>query len=143
MIAKLVAKTRARLIGEGRRDAGFTVLEVIVSFTLFVLASSTATYALFTSINASHISQQRGTAAGVAQSYIAQAAANSATVTRESAKQYSAAVGSEQFTVLRTITFSPSGATQCSQGASFTVDVVVSQAQTSKFLARNDSVIAC
>lgn len=152
MLAKLAATIRGRRAVPGAipdaaahrgSDAGFTVLEVLVAFSLFVLAASTATFALYTSINASHISQQRGAAAGVAQSYIAQAAANSATVAPESAKPYSATVGSEQFTVLRSITFSLAGETQCARGSSFTVNVVVNQSQTSKFLARSDSVIAC
>lgn len=141
MLAKLAATTRGRL--DRAPDDGFTVLEVLVAFTVFVIAASTATFALYTSINASHVSQQRSAAAGVAQSYIAQAAANSATVGPESAKPYSAAVGSEQFTVLRSITFSVAGETQCARGSSFTVNVVVNQMQTNKFLARTDSVIAC
>lgn len=152
MLAKFAATIRGRRdvpdagpesAAHDGSDAGFTVLEVLVAFSLFVLAASTATFALYTSINASHISQQRGTAAGVAQSYLAQAAANSATVVQESAKTYSATVGSEQFTVLRTINFSLAGETQCARGSFFTVNVVVNQAQTNKFLARNDSVIAC
>jgi type II secretory pathway pseudopilin PulG len=142
VLAKLAATARARLSGRGA-DAGFTVLEVLVSFSLFVLLASTATYALYTSINASHVSQQRGAAAGVAQSYIAQAAANTATIAPETAKPYTATVGSEQFAIVRTITFSTVGETQCTQGSSFTVNVVVNQAQTNKFLARSDTVIAC
>lgn len=136
------AQVRTRLCAV-HNEAGFTVLEVLVSFVLFAFVSATATFAIFTSINSSHLSQQRGDAAGVAQSYIAQAASNTTTVGPEVAKSYSASVSGEQFTVLRWITFSASGATQCSQGASFTVDVVVKQPQTNKFLARSDSVIAC
>lgn len=128
-------------------DAGFTVLEVLVSFTLFVLVSATATVAIFTSINTSHLSQQRGAAAGVAQSYIAQAAANAATAAVEDGSQasgtHNATVANEHFNVQRWITFSLPGETQCSRGSSFTVSVVVTQAQTNKFLARSDSVIAC
>ncbi len=45
--------------------------------------------------------------------------------------------------MLRTINFSRSGETKCAEGSSFTVNVEVDQAQTNKFLARNDSVIAC
>jgi type II secretory pathway pseudopilin PulG len=151
VLAKLSAAIRERLLQDtahndmqhGGTDAGFTVLEVLVAFSLFVLAASTATFALYTSINTSHLSQQRGAAAGVAQSYLAQAAANSATVGPEAAKPYSATVGSEQFTVLRTIAFSVAGETQCARGSSFTVNVVVNQTQTNKFLARSDTVIAC
>ncbi|HEV7192623.1 MAG TPA: hypothetical protein VGN35_05385 [Jatrophihabitantaceae bacterium] len=143
MTRNLPAVLRARLAAaDAERDAGFTILEVLVSFTLFVLVSVTATYGIFQAINASHTTQQRGAAAGIAQSYLAQAAANAATVNSESAKAYSASVAGEQFAVQRTITFS-NGGNQCSKGASFTVDVVVLQAQTSKFLARNDSVVAC
>jgi type II secretory pathway pseudopilin PulG len=143
VLAKLVATVRERLDGGTDSDSGFTVLEVLVAFTLFVLAASTATFALYTSINASHVSQQRGTAAGIAQSYIAQAAANTTTIGVETNKPYSATVGSEQFTVLRSIVFSLAGETQCTRGSYVTVNVVVNQAQTSKFLARSDTRIAC
>lgn len=142
MTWNLVAAARARLADDGTEaDAGFTVLEVLVSFTLFVLVSVTASYGIFEAINASHGTQQRGAASGIAQSYISQAAANAATINSGSAT-FPASVAGEQFSVQRTITFS-NGGNQCSQGASFTVDVVVKQAQSSKFLARNDSIVAC
>lgn len=139
----IVAAVRRRLTDDGRADAdaGFTVLEVLVAFTLFVLVSATATYGIFQAINASHTSQQRTEAAGVAQSYISQAAANAATI-NSGTNSYNASVAGESFTVARTITFA-NGGNQCSRGSSFTVDVVVTQAQTSKFLARNDSIVAC
>lgn len=124
-------------------DAGFTMIEVIVAFVLFAVVSSTATYGIYNAIKASHQSQQRADAGGVAQSYIADAQGSRQTVTTETERPFSAFNGHERFTVLRSITFSQSGETQCAQGSSFTVNVVVKQAETGKFLARSDSVIAC
>lgn len=123
-------------------DAGFTILEVLVAFTLFTIVSLTATVAIVNSLNAAHSSQQRIDAANVAASIIAttqnqtQTAVNGTTPFTASVKQ------SEDFSVVRTITFN-NGATTCSTGASFVVNVVVRQTQTNKFLARSDSVITC
>ena len=66
----------------------------------------------------------------------AQSAANGTSTYTASVKQ------SEDFTVKRTITFS-GGATTCSPGAAFVVNVTVYQQQTNRFLARSDSVVTC
>jgi type II secretory pathway pseudopilin PulG len=140
-MTRLGTAIRTRL-SAAQRDAGFTVLEVLVAFTLFVAVSAAATYSIVNAVNASHLSQQRADAAGVATSYISQAASNASTVGSENGAQYSASISNEQFSVLRWITFS-GGGDQCAHDTTFTVVVVVKQQQTGKFLARSDSVIAC
>ena len=123
-------------------DAGFSLLEVMVAFTVFTILCASATVAIVKALNAAHGSQQRIDAANVAQSFIAsaQAAAQSAA---NGTSTYTASVKqSEDFTVKRTITFS-GGATTCSPGAAFVVNVTVYQQQTNRFLARSDSVVTC
>lgn len=125
-------------------DAGFSLLEVVVSFVLFAIVASGATYAIVSALNASHTGQQRVDAANIAQSFIAQTQTNTSAVQSETARQVAtSSLGSEKFTVLRWITFTTAGATQCSPGQTFSVSVTVSQQSTGTFLARSDSVIAC
>jgi prepilin-type N-terminal cleavage/methylation domain-containing protein len=130
-------------------DSGFSLVEVIVSFAIFAIVAASAATAIYKAVQASHLSQQRTNAAGVAQSVIANAIAqaNLNRVVPEAGRTILSNVGDggsaaeEQFTVVRTITFD-SGDT-CSPGKLFTTSVVVSQTQTGRFLARSDSVIAC
>jgi prepilin-type N-terminal cleavage/methylation domain-containing protein len=138
---------RVRASADG--DGGFTLIEVLVAFTIFAIVMGGAIYGIVSALNASHVSQQRIAAANVAQSFIADAQAKAATIALENDKQTSAfsgnssGAGREEFSVHRWITFGSTGATQCRPGTTFTVSVVVDQAQTGKFLARTDSVVAC
>ncbi|MDT4926988.1 MAG: hypothetical protein QOG01_4701 [Pseudonocardiales bacterium] len=140
-------------------ESGFTLIEVIVSFAIFAIVAASAATAIYKAVHASHLSQQRANAAGVAQSVIADAIAqaNLNKIAPEPGKTILSTLGcvnnaqgnqcpansaaAEQFTVTRTITFD-AGDT-CSPGALFTVNVVVNQKQTGQFLARSDSRIAC
>jgi type II secretory pathway pseudopilin PulG len=145
MTSRAVMQRVAALRGD---DAGFTLLEVVVSFTLFVIVAGGAMYGIVNALQASHTSQQRVDAANVAQSFIAAAQADAEKTSKEAGRQVLSTVGGgsaaeEQFTVVRWISFRNPDATQCSPGNTFTVNVVVSQAQTGKYLARSDSVIAC
>jgi prepilin-type N-terminal cleavage/methylation domain-containing protein len=144
----------------GADDAGFTLLEVIVSFVIFAIVAASAATAIYRAVHASHLSQQRANASGVAQSVIADAIAkaNLNQTVPEAGKVILSTVGcinadpqhpqcpassaaGEQFTVVRTITFD--AGTTCAPGKLFTVSVVVNQAQTGQFLARSDSRVAC
>lgn len=138
-----------RLRQSAAADDGFTLIEAIVSFIVFAIVAAGATSAIYRAINASHETQQRVGAAAVAQQVIANAIAeaNQNTATPEAGKTFVSALGNsqssqEEFTVVRTITFDGGGNT-CSPGKTFTVNVVVKQRQTGKFLARCDSEVAC
>jgi prepilin-type N-terminal cleavage/methylation domain-containing protein len=124
-------------------DDGFTLLEVLIAFSLFAIVVGAATWAIINALNASHLSQQRVDAANVAQTFISSTSTRTANTRSESGATYSASVTGEQFTVKRWITFNTTGATKCVPGSTFTVDVQVFQAQTGRFLARSDSVVAC
>jgi prepilin-type N-terminal cleavage/methylation domain-containing protein len=135
---------------EQSNDAGFTLIEVIVSFIVFSIVAASAATAIFRAINASHVTQQRVGAAGVAQSIIANAIAqaNANTAAPEQGKTILSGLGNgqsaskEEFIAVRTITFDSGGDT-CAPGTLFTVNVMVKQAQTGQFLARSDTKIAC
>jgi type II secretion system protein I len=135
--------SRAAAARRDRPEGGFTLLEVIVSFVVFAIVAASATAAIVTALQASHGTQQRVDAAAVAQSFIAQAQTDPQSVTAESSKSYPANVKNEDFTVTRTITFSDGTSTHCASGLSFTVHVLVAQAQSGRFLARNDTVVTC
>lgn len=123
------------------RDAGFTLIEVLVSFVLFVVVAAAATTAIVSSQNAAHIGQQRVDASNVAQSFIASVQQNTQTSTNGTTT-LTASVKGEDFSVTRTIAFFY-GATACNPGGSYKVSVEVRQKQTNTFLARSDTVITC
>ena len=144
--------SRLAQLRDARRDAGFTVLEALISFVVFAIVATTASYGLVKAIEASHASQQRVDAADVAQYFIGDAIRRANTIApTEGRTIYSHVGGSdsagntnaaeEQFTVVQTITFDTSGS--CNSGTLFWVHVVVRQAQTSQFLARSDARVAC
>lgn len=138
----ILGRLARRVESAGDADGGFTVLEAVVSFTLFVTVAASAINGVVNSLQASHISQRRVDAANIAQAFITSAQANTATVTVESGREYSANVLTETFEVKRWITFSNLGGTQCSPGATFTVSVTVADSD-GHYLARSDSVVTC
>jgi len=144
MIKRVASAVQRRLVRDGSADAGFSLIEVLVSFVLFATVASAATYGIVNALQTSHNGQERVDAANIAQSFIAQTQTNTSSVQTETARQVAtSSLGSDTFTVLRWITFTTPGATQCSPGQTFTVSVTVSLQASGKFLARSDSVVAC
>jgi type II secretory pathway pseudopilin PulG len=152
MIRRRLADRLSRM-RDRQDDAGFTVLEALVSFVIFAIVATTASYGLVEAINASHASEQRVNAAQVAQFWVADAIMRASTIGGtpvEGQTTYSDVGGTsngvgyaaaERYTVVETITFDNPGS--CLTGTLFWVNVVVKQYQTNAFLARSDARVAC
>jgi prepilin-type N-terminal cleavage/methylation domain-containing protein len=144
MTPQPVRRIRHRVALATHLDDGFTLIEVLVSFVLFVIVSTSATFAIVAALHASHTSQQRIDASNVAQRFMADQQQNAQRAVNGSAT-YPASVKNEDFNVQRTISFFY-GSTQCNPGGSYAVNVEVSQMQKDgnyRLLARSDSVITC
>jgi type II secretory pathway pseudopilin PulG len=142
---------RLRAAAGRSADAGFTLVEALVSFVIFAVVATSATMGIINALNASHVAQQRIDAANVAQAFISDAIRRATTIppvegktiiSNVSSKDASgnAVAGEEQFTVVEWVRFD-SGS--CNSGRLFTVNVEVHQAQTNQFLARSDARVAC
>jgi type II secretory pathway pseudopilin PulG len=140
---------------DGTRDAGFTVLEALISFVVFAIVATSASYGLVKAITASHVSQQRVDAADIAQFFVADAIRQAGEIggTPPEGQTTYAGVGpadlhdpahpwySENFTVVETVIYDTPG--DCLLGNLFWVHVVVKQRETGQFLARSDARVAC
>jgi type II secretory pathway pseudopilin PulG len=138
-----------------QRDAGFTVLEALVSFIVFAIVATSASYGLVKAIDASHKSQQRVDAADVAQALVADAIRRAGAIggTPAEGTTVYAGVGptfvasdgttkdSESFTVVETVAYDTPG--DCNLGNLFWVHIVVKQQQSGQVLARSDARVAC
>jgi type II secretory pathway pseudopilin PulG len=142
-------RIRRRLAaGADTLDAGFTLMEAIVSFMIFAIVSASATYAIINALNASHMSQQRVEAAQTAQVVIADAIRQAETIPEipPPGITLNPYVGGsdaalEQFKVIEIVVYDAGGS--CTTGTMFTVNVEVYQKQSDKFLARSDARVAC
>ncbi len=124
------------------QDGGFTVVEVVVAFLLFVVVSTAAIAAVVDATKASHgdTATRSGRRPG---------AAGHCAVGRRvpighlpKSTTYTAASGAESFAVQRTVAFVGS-ATACSSGNAFSVHVAVMPKSTTVVLAQSDTVVAC
>lgn len=144
-LAARVAKLRNM-----QRDAGFTVLEALISFVVFAIVASSASYGLVKAIAASHASQQRVDAADVAQFILGNVLRTANTQTPHEGTSHPAVgdtstsgayASDEEFTATETVVFDTPGS--CNTGTAFWVHIVVRQRQTNAFLARTDARVAC
>jgi type II secretory pathway pseudopilin PulG len=134
-----------------QRDAGFTVLEALISFVVFAVVAASASYGLVQAINASHGSQQRVDAANLAEVFVAEAIRQAGVIgnTPPEGRSVYGGVGpkgadgrdAEAFNVIETVVYDTPG--DCNIGNLFWVHVVVRQEQTNRFLARSDARVAC
>lgn len=137
------------------QDAGFSLLEALISFVVFAAVATGASFGIVKALNSTHLTQQRVEAADVAQYFVADAIRTASTIAEipPPGQTISFGVGAdgltdahsyaegEGFKVVETIVYDTGGS--CNTGTMFTVNVEVYQAQTSQFLARSDARVAC
>jgi type II secretory pathway pseudopilin PulG len=116
-----IQRLRARL-GYAPDDAGFTLIEAIVSFAIFAIVITAAVLAIVGGISASNNNRDRVTAANVAQQALARAQAlPAASLTATPTATITNTVGAEPYTITRAIDFrsatpgaaAPATATAC------------------------------
>jgi Tfp pilus assembly protein PilV len=85
------------------RDAGFTVLEALVSFVLFAIMAGASISAIVNATQSSNTSQDRVTAANLAEQDLQQARSQKAPNYPVAVAAHTVTVGNKSFTVQRTI----------------------------------------
>ena len=103
--------SRAAVLARVRQepDAGFTLIEAIVSFTIFAIVILGAVLAIVAGQSSANSSRDRVTAANVAQQEIARAQAlPTASLTAAPTATSTSTVGAEPYTVTRKVDFSAS-----------------------------------
>jgi type II secretory pathway pseudopilin PulG len=149
-MTRLLRTWRRRLADE----AGFTLLEAVVSFAVFAIVITAATWAITNALRTSHTSQQRVQAADIAQAVVNDAIRMAATIEEVPAPgtTLEANLGSDltknlyfaeddEFNVVKTVIYDKGGS--CNTGTMFTINVAVYNKRTSQFLARSDARVAC
>jgi prepilin-type N-terminal cleavage/methylation domain-containing protein len=138
MAPRLTQRVWHRFGNAAPADGGFTVLEVVVSIVIFVIAATAAGSALVTNVSSSRLTQERVRAASMAQSFLAGF---------QSSKTMPASLptsGPDGYSV--SISLNPGLAAACATGSSRTVSVLIfapGAATTGTPIARTDGVIAC
>jgi type II secretory pathway component PulJ len=133
----------------GTSDAGFTLLEALVSFVVFATVLVSASVAIVNAMHASHITQERVQAADQAQAIVAEAIRKANTIAQipppgETLNPHigdNAGTERTDFKVVETVVYDNGGS--CDTGTMFTVNVEVYLVQTGRFLARSDARVAC
>ena len=140
------ACARVRAVRDG--DAGFTLLEVVVSFVLFAIVALSATAAIANSVKASSATTNRVTAANIAQQVLAQARADQTALRATLGTQSAAVSPNPSFTAVQTTSLGGSvagtSATPCPVGdwINYTVTVSWKDHATGRSV-RMDTVFAC
>jgi len=139
-VPRLIQRVSARVRYARSADAGFTLLETIVSFIIFAFIAVSATAAIANSISTSSATKHRVAAANLAQQTIAKARADQTAL--KATPNTTTTDGA--FTIAQTAVVPTSGATSCPVGSSIPVTVKVSWKDDSKVRSvRMDTVIAC
>jgi prepilin-type N-terminal cleavage/methylation domain-containing protein len=134
---RLLTQRWRRTTRHDSRDAGFSLIEVIVAMSLFVIAATAGALAILNNQHSSLLSQQKVRAANLAQSYLA------AIVPGQPLPTNLASTTSDGYQV--DVSFSPSTST-CNMGSTRAVSVLVyapNAAAGAAPITRADSVVSC
>jgi prepilin-type N-terminal cleavage/methylation domain-containing protein len=136
-LRRLLAQRLRCVTRRDARDAGFSLVEVVVAMSLFVIAATAGALAILNNQHSSLLSQQKVRAANLAQSYLA------AVVPGQPLPTNLASTTTDGYQV--DVTFSPSTST-CNLGSTRAVTVLVyapNAASGAAPITRADSVVSC
>jgi prepilin-type N-terminal cleavage/methylation domain-containing protein len=123
-------------------DEGFTLVEVLVSITIFVVVSVASMTALYTLVKSTSITQNRVAAASLARQEIERLRGQNLTAAQlDAAAIRSSSVHGTTFTI--TPTMAPAATATCTAGAKRQVTVVVSWNNSGSRSVRYDTVLSC
>lgn len=136
------------MISPKHDDGGFAIVEIIVSMIIFAIIATGATLAIMGGMKAGTGNQNRVSTSNIAQQAIEKAEqTDKATL---ASATYPASAGKQNFTVTRTVSYTPAGSTSCpativQDGKPHAIVVHVKVAGTGQDArtVEMDTVIAC
>lgn len=143
----VLARDRARSVRR-RGDAGFTLIEALVSLTIFAIVSAAAVTAVVTGIMSTHLTTTRVAATNIAQQDIQKARAVDPSQVSDAGYPLTVTQGNTTYTVTRQISYAPAGSPSCpatpTAGGPFYVNLTDTVTWTGQHHPiRVDAVIAC
>jgi Tfp pilus assembly protein PilV len=138
------SKTTRSSAGLGRvsdDDSGFTLMEALVSFVLFTIMATTATWGLLNLIKLTGVTTNRTTAANLATQELERMRFESNTGHEVDSVPQTVKLHGITYTV--TPSASPAASDPCSTGSSRKISVIVTWNSTPARSARYDSELAC
>ena len=116
--------------GSGDPDAGFTLIEAIVSFVIFAIVIAAAVLAIVAGISTSNNNRDRVTAANVAQQALAVAQSMPlASLTAAPSATITSTVGQEPYTIVRNVGFAQAAGSAAATSSATACPTRITQGQ--------------
>ena len=124
-------------------EDGFTLVEVLVAFTMFVIISFASLTALYTIVKSTAITQNRVAAANLARQEIERLREQNSTASQLDGTTPITSTTAQGTTYTITPTMNPAATATCSPGTERQVSVVVSWQNSGLRNVRYDTVLSC